>query len=143
MIKQAIIPQRTANDYSILKRHLFPGLISGLIAASVNSSFYLLAQTQGGLLINAGQTVESISLASILAFSFFPATLAAGLYWILVRFTGNPKIIFLTIAAMVYLGFFFGPISVATNRITLWTLELMHLTAALTILTGLLRVKGS
>jgi len=125
---------------STLKSILTLGFGAGLIAAFLNALLYFLAaMTQGGLFIQAGQGSESIALASILALSFIPSILAAGLYWALARFTKFPKTTFLGFAFMVFAGFFFGPLNAASNTFTLLTLELMHAVAAIPIIVLVLK----
>lgn len=127
---------RSLNAFSLSIQSLLTlGFKAGLMAAVLNVLLYFLAaSTQGGLFIQAGQGSESVALASILAFSFIPSILAAGLYMTLVRFTKFPKTIFLGFAFMVFAGFFFGPLNVASNTFTLLTLELMHCVAAIPII---------
>ncbi|UCH24906.1 MAG: hypothetical protein JSV66_13270 [Trueperaceae bacterium] len=78
----------------------------------------------------------------MLLFSSVPGLVASVAFWALTRFLPRTaRTAFLALSALVYIAFFFGPFQAATDTLTTWTLELMHLGATVPIVGMLLRVE--
>ncbi len=123
------------------------GIIGGLVAAVINTIIYFVAQNFNGgpLLVTFPQTIEPqpLPLFFVIIFSVVPGLVAGLIYAFLSRLTSKSRLIFLIIAAFVFIGFIFGPLTAASTFVVLWALELMHVGAAIPILTAILKAKGS
>ena len=121
---------------------LVAGLIGGVIAAVVNAIIFLIAQSLNGgpLLVVTPQspTPDALDFIAVVLLSLLPGLIAGALYWALARFTSHPTRWLLVISAVVFVAFFFGPITSATGAVTIWALELMHVVAAAAILWAVL-----
>lgn len=122
---------------------LTAGLIGGVAAAIINAILYFVFQAINGgpLLVTRPGTAgpEALPLFAVLLLSLGPGLVAGILYWALSRFTTNPNRWFLIISALVFVGFFFGPLGAASGAVAVWALELMHVGAAVPIIWALLR----
>ena len=117
------------------------GLIGGGIAAVINLIIYFIGQAinGGSLMMQQGGQGMPLPIVMVILFSLVPGLIAGLLYALLGRFTANPKPIFLGVAAVVFIAFIFGPINAAVGAVTIWTLEIMHVVAALAIILSLFR----
>ena len=78
------------------------GIISGVIAASLNLAWNIIAQSIGTI------TPPNFTIAIIMS-SILPLALGSVLYFLLVKFTANGKMIFLIVSGIFMLVSFYGP----------------------------------
>ena len=78
------------------------GIISGVIAASLNLAWNFIAQSIGTI------TPPNFTIAIIMS-SILPLALGSVLYFLLVKFTANGKMIFLIVSGIFMLVSFYGP----------------------------------
>lgn len=80
---------------------------------------------------------ETVTLTQIIIVSIVLTIVGGVLLWILDRFTGDPLMIFLWIAAIVSIVSLIGPYSMAVGRGTFTSLGLMHIITASAAALGL------
>ena len=78
------------------------GIISGVIAASLNLAWNFIAQSIGTI------APTNFTIAIIMS-SILPLALGSVLYFLLVKFTANGKMIFLIVSGIFMLVSFYGP----------------------------------
>ena len=109
--------------------HIFQaGLIAGVASALVNATLYLITSAlgffPGNVLTPAGQPC---SLAPVIIVSLVSSLGAAAVYALLVRYTANPKRIFMWVAAVVFVLMFFNPFMLqGAPPSMIVSLEIMH-----------------
>jgi hypothetical protein len=119
------------------------GLIGGVIGAVITLVLYFIGNAVNGspMSVDApgAAPIQNLPIYAVVSLSVIPGLVAGLLYGILRRFTGSAKNIFLVIAVIVFALFIFGPIGAAQSNVTMWILQLMHVGAAVPIVTMLLR----
>ena len=108
-------------------------LAAAAAAAAINTVLFFVFQPLGAwpqdVLIRGGQPM---SLAPILIFSFLSVIGAAVVFASLARFTRKPERNFFIVAAVVFVGFFFTPFTIAdAPSIMIVALELAHVPPAI------------
>ena len=132
----------TVENNVSLSAALRAGLTAGVIAALINAGVYFAARALlGGPLAVDTPTTDAVGLSFILLFSIVPPLVAGALYWLLDRFLANPNPAFLSIAALVFIGFIFPPIFASPSPITGWALEITHGVVAVPTVLALLGLK--
>ena len=134
---------------------LLSGIIGGVIAAIINSIIYLIAQkfNGGSLFVTLPGTYESkpLSIFAVIIFSIALGLVAGLIYGFLNRFISKSRLVFLIIAALVFIGFNFPPRiatgfyfaskAAASTEVVFYALALMHLGAAVPIIVAILKAK--
>ena len=109
-------------------------LMAAAAAAVTNALLFFIFRPLGAwpqdvIIPNAGQPM---SLAPIVIFSFVSVLVAALVFWLLARFTGQPERNFYIVAALVFVGFFFTPFTIPNAPILMVVaLEIVHVPPAL------------
>ncbi len=119
------------------------GLLGGTVAAVLNVILYFIGNAINGAAMMVdppgAPPLLALPFPAVIIASILPGLIAGLLYFVLKRFTGYAKTIFLVIAAIIFVAFIFSPISAAQTTTTMWTLQFMHLATALPIIGMLLR----
>lgn len=118
------------------------GLTGGIIATVINLILYFVGNALNGgpmRVDTPGQGLQELPFFAVIMLSLIPGLIAGLIYALLKRFISKARIIFLALAAVVFVVFFFGPFSAAQSTVTLWILQVMHIGAALPIIAFLLR----
>lgn len=113
----------TARKTVSLRSALVAGLVGGVIAAVLNAVIFFVAQSLNGgpLLVVTPQapTAEPLDFIAVVLLSILPGLVAGALYWALARFTSHPTRWLLVVSAIVFIAFFFGPLTSATGAVTI------------------------
>jgi Family of unknown function (DUF6069) len=122
------------------------GLIGGAIAAILNLILYFIGQAlNGGALLVAPRgagIAQPIPWFMVIVLSIVPGVVAGLLYGVLGRFMDKPTPVFLIIAAIVFIVYFFFPIMIVQGTLTIFVLELMHVVVAALVIWFILRAKN-
>ena len=122
---------------------LVAGTIGGVIAAVINAVIYFAAQSvnSGPLIVQAAP----LTLVSVLVSSLLPGPVAGILYWVLGRFTRTPTRWFLIVSFVVFALAMAAPLlfMATSGTLAVWTLELMHVGAAVPIVGTILKGRGT
>lgn len=114
------------------------------VAVGANILIWLLARALAlPLDIQMGgpqSPVVPLTVAPVVIMSAVPALLAAGLLWLLGRFSARPFAIFQIVAVVVLLLSLAGPLSLPVGGVNKLVLGVMHVVAALTIVGTLRRM---
>jgi Family of unknown function (DUF6069) len=110
------------------------GLIGGVIATIINLVLYFLGNAINGgpMLVKPPgiATIQAVPWFMVIVQSVLAGVIAGALYGLLARFTTRASTIFLGIAAVIFILFFFNPLLAAQNVTTIVVLEIMHLVVA-------------
>lgn len=116
------------------------GAIALAIATVVNTLLFLIANAAGAIDATViAPTGGPIGLSNVLILSVAPPIVATLLFALLARFTPRPGAIFVAIAALVFVGFLFGPFSLGGPVAMVVVLQLMHVVVAVPVVVLLLR----
>jgi hypothetical protein len=134
LIKEDLMTTQAQKQAVGIGKYVQAGLIGGILAGVVNIILYTLGQTLNGspmMVIPPGQAGEMpLPFFMVTIMSVVPGIVAGLLYGVLARFTARPKLIFLIIAAVVFIVMFLNPFMAAQGITTIIVLELMHLVVA-------------
>lgn len=115
-------------------------IVAGAVAAVGNLLvFWIAGGTAVPLNIPGPQGTMPLTAVPVIAASFIPAVLAAGFLWVLARFTKTPIRTFQMVAAGLALLSLIGPLALGVAASTKAVLALMHIVAAVSIVTVLSR----
>jgi hypothetical protein len=125
---------------SMLKR----GALGGGLAVAGNLLLYLLARFVFGLglimpPIPPATEPAPLLLAPVVLLSFVPGLGAAVVYWLLGKFSANPRRLFLIVSVVLLLLSFAGPFALPVALSTQIILNLMHIVAGAAIIGALAR----
>jgi hypothetical protein len=120
------------------------GAVGGLLAIAGNLLVYVLARYAFAMELlmppipPASESAPLIAGAVIFA-SFIPGLVAGLAYWLLGKFTANPRRVFLIVAALILLGSMAAPLMLPVAVGTMIVLNLMHVVAGVAIVGALTR----
>jgi hypothetical protein len=133
----------TSSNKQTLGTFVKAGLIGGAIALVINFILYFIGNTINGEPLSIQQpgttAIQALPIFGVITFSLVPGLIAGALYGILKRFSSRARVIFLVIAAVIFILMFFGPPNAAQSTVTLWVLLLMHIGTAAPVIAMLLR----
>lgn len=128
------------------RRLLLLALIGGVTGAVINAAIALIAPVLIGGAVQVSQpgsaVLQDLPLPAVIAASIIPAFVAAGVLWLLGRFTKAPIQIFQIIAVVIALLSLISPFGIPVSLGSQLTLCLMHIVAAATITLALSRAKA-
>ena len=129
------------------KRLWTAGLVAAISAAVSNAVVFFIARHLVGIQFivpprPGSEDFTEIGILEVVFASVIPAFAAAALVALLIKFFKKPFLIFKIIAVVVFLFSLIGPLSLEVDRFTKAALSVMHVVAALTIVSVLLKYKN-
>jgi hypothetical protein len=133
------------NNPSLETSRLLPlAATGGIIGAVINAALVLLAPSLLGQAIQAaspGSTAQDVPVIVAMMASFIPAFAAAGVLWLLNKFTKTPLPIFQILGVILALLSLLSPLGLPVSTSSKVMLEIMHIVAATSIILALSRAK--
>ena len=141
--KEEKMPTLLSQPRGTFWKLLVAGLIGSVIATVVNLIIYFALQSVNGgpLIVQAAP----LTLVSVLVSNLLPGPVAGILYWVLGRFTPTPTRWFLIVSVVVFGLAMVAPLlfMATSGTLAVWTLELMHVGAAIPIVGTIFKGRGT
>ncbi|MCX2728194.1 DUF6069 family protein [Thermomicrobium sp. 4228-Ro] len=117
------------------------GVLAAVIAAIINAFLWLIARAVGvSLRVQPpGQTESEVGLPQVVVLTVVPILVGTAFYSFLRRRTQRPFLLFLILAALVFVVLLVPPFAATERPGTRFLLILMHVVATLAVLAGVYR----